>query len=98
MLSLNNGAFVWADRENADFVSTGADQFLVRANGFIGFNRTSSIIGNEAFRVHANVTSFDFGRMYMETSSADCRPFYSYASDGGGQPFNTTTRDHSSGY
>jgi hypothetical protein len=29
----HQGAFVWADSTNADFASTGADQFLVRASG-----------------------------------------------------------------
>jgi hypothetical protein len=32
------GSFVWADSQNADFVSSGSDQFLVRANGGVGVN------------------------------------------------------------
>jgi hypothetical protein len=34
----DNGTFIWADDENADFVSTGANQFLVRAAGGVGIN------------------------------------------------------------
>ncbi|HRQ64157.1 MAG TPA: hypothetical protein PKZ76_04710 [Xanthomonadaceae bacterium] len=36
------GSFIWADAEDADFVSTGSNQFLVRAGGGFGIN-TSSI-------------------------------------------------------
>jgi hypothetical protein len=34
--SLTNGSFVWADHEDADFASTGEDQFLIRAHGGVG--------------------------------------------------------------
>ncbi|MBI5384977.1 MAG: hypothetical protein HZA90_09865 [Verrucomicrobia bacterium] len=32
----NRGAFVWSDAQNADFGSTGTNQFLVRASGGVG--------------------------------------------------------------
>jgi len=35
------GAFVWADSTNADFASTAADQFLIRAAGGVGINKTT---------------------------------------------------------
>lgn len=35
------GTFVWADSTNADFASTGANQFLIRAAGGVGINTTS---------------------------------------------------------
>jgi len=35
------GTFVWGDSQAADFVSTGNDQFLIRAQGGIGVNMTS---------------------------------------------------------
>lgn len=38
------GTFVWADSQLADFVSSGKDQFLVRANGGMGLN--TSTLGN----------------------------------------------------
>jgi trimeric autotransporter adhesin len=34
----DEGSFVWADSQAANFVSTGIDQFLVRAGGGFGFN------------------------------------------------------------
>lgn len=37
----DEGTFVWADDQNADFVSTGSNQFLVRADGGVGINTNS---------------------------------------------------------
>jgi BclA-like protein len=34
----HDGAFVWADSLNADFASTGTNQFLIRASGGVGIN------------------------------------------------------------
>ena len=34
----DEGTFIWADNQFADFVSTGPNQFLVRAQGGVGFN------------------------------------------------------------
>lgn len=34
----DNGTFVWADSQDADFVSSGPNQFLVRARGGMGLN------------------------------------------------------------
>lgn len=39
--STHNGTFVWADHTDADFPSTGEDQFLVRASGGVGINTNS---------------------------------------------------------
>ena len=39
--ALNDGTFVWADNTNADFASTGQNQFLIRAGGGVGVNTTS---------------------------------------------------------
>jgi hypothetical protein len=41
----DQGTFVWADSQDADFVSTGPNQFLVRAAGGFGFN-TNTIPSN----------------------------------------------------
>ena len=50
----HNGAFVWADQTDADFASTAADQFMVRAIGGVGFNTTLFGIGttNPQRRLH----------------------------------------------
>lgn len=37
----DQGAFVWADATDADFQSTGPNQFLIRAVGGVGINTTS---------------------------------------------------------
>jgi hypothetical protein len=34
----DEGTFVWADRTDADFTSTGPNQFLIRASGGVGIN------------------------------------------------------------
>jgi trimeric autotransporter adhesin len=39
----DQGTFIWADSINADFVSTGSDQFLVRARGGFGLNTNDPI-------------------------------------------------------
>jgi hypothetical protein len=39
--ALHNGSFVWADETNADFASTGNNQFLIRASGGVGIGTTS---------------------------------------------------------
>ena len=41
----HHGAFVWADSSNADFSSTAADQFLIRAGGGVGINTGSPASG-----------------------------------------------------
>ncbi len=39
--ALNQGAFVWADSQNAVFASTANDQFLIRARGGVGIGTAS---------------------------------------------------------
>ena len=41
--ALHNGAFVWADQTDADFQSTGDDQFIVRATGGVGIGTNSPV-------------------------------------------------------
>ncbi|MBK9063217.1 MAG: tail fiber domain-containing protein [Acidobacteria bacterium] len=41
----DEGSFVWADSQDADFVSTGPNQFLVRASGGIGINKSNPAAG-----------------------------------------------------
>jgi len=45
----NDGAFVWADLQDADFTSTGTNQFLIRASGGVGINTDSP-----EFALHVN--------------------------------------------
>ena len=39
--ALHQGAFVWADSQDADFTSTTNDQFLIRAAGGVGINKNN---------------------------------------------------------
>lgn len=48
----HNGAFVWADQTDADFASTGADQFLIRASAGVGIGTTNP---QEALDVNGTV-------------------------------------------
>jgi hypothetical protein len=43
--ALNNGSFVWADSVNGDFSSTADNQFIVRANGGVGINKSNPAAG-----------------------------------------------------
>ena len=37
----HKGSFVWADSQNIDFTSSASDQFLIRAAGNVGINKTN---------------------------------------------------------
>jgi hypothetical protein len=39
----HSGVFVWADQTDADFMSTGTDQFIIRAGGGVGIGTNSPI-------------------------------------------------------
>lgn len=39
--AIHNGSLVWADAQDADFGSTAANQFLIRAGGGVGINTTN---------------------------------------------------------
>jgi len=50
----DEGTFVWADSTDADFASTGPDQFLIRAGGGVGIGTNEpssalSVVGNANF-------------------------------------------------
>lgn len=53
----HTGAFVWADSTDADFASSGADQFLIRASGGVGIGTTGP---STALEVVGTVTATEF--------------------------------------
>ncbi|MBK7145482.1 MAG: hypothetical protein IPH76_09840 [Xanthomonadales bacterium] len=55
----DTGTFIWADSQIADFVSTGTDQFLVRADGGAAFNRNAMWSGNDDFVIGARSSGGD---------------------------------------
>lgn len=54
--AIHSGAFVWADSTDADFASTGSNQFLIRASGgvAIGTNDTSAALLTVAGAIKAD--------------------------------------------
>jgi hypothetical protein len=56
----DEGTFVWADYTAVDFVSTGPNQFLVRATNGVGIN-TNAPQGNLQLGSPADSTAFRFG-------------------------------------
>jgi hypothetical protein len=52
----NDGAFVWADSTDADFASTGNDQFLVRASGGVTLTTGAQSVATSGTDGHALVT------------------------------------------
>ena len=54
----NQGAFVWADSQGADFSSTNNDQFLIRAQGGVGIG--TNVTAGNALTVAGNVATTSF--------------------------------------
>jgi hypothetical protein len=54
--ALHLGSFVWADRTQADFVTTDSNQFLIRAN-FTGIGRNYKITGAETFGIRRAIAN-----------------------------------------
>jgi len=80
----HQGAFVWADSTDADFASTTADQFLVRANGGVSLNVTSGGLRLESSAISPNVVGGYSGNSV--TTGA-----YGAAICGGGASANTNS-------
>ncbi len=90
----NQGAFVWADSQNAAFSSTANDQFLVRAQGGVGINMNNP--GGASLYVQGNRSGTPgnaFGQsigFFENTSGASGTPGSSPAlrvvCDGGSSP------------
>jgi hypothetical protein len=60
--ALHNGAFVWADSQNSAFLSTAANQFVVRAAGGVGINTNNpgaTLDVNGSLRVGNGTTIFN---------------------------------------
>lgn len=60
------GTFVWADSQSADFVSTGLNQFLVRANGGVGINTNAP--ETQLHVLGPSPTDDPFGQLRLEGS------------------------------
>ncbi len=65
------GAFVWADSTNADFASTGEDQFLIRASGGVGIgtNNPGQML-TVADTIHSTLGGFMFPDGSVQATAA----------------------------
>lgn len=68
----HSGAFVWADSTDADFASTEADQFVVRATGGAGFGEAPSdyFVINTPFGTQDDDYSFGTGALRVRIDGA----------------------------
>ncbi|MCO5053418.1 MAG: tail fiber domain-containing protein [Verrucomicrobiae bacterium] len=57
----HSGSFVWADSQNADFVSTDLNQFAVRAGGGLRLDDSTSLFFGARVRQMLNLWSTSFG-------------------------------------
>ncbi|HXT11888.1 MAG TPA: tail fiber domain-containing protein [Candidatus Angelobacter sp.] len=76
----HQGAFVWADSQAADFASTAANQFLVRAAGGVGIN-TSAIIDND-FCINTNTYLFSHAIYLRGETGSDHHHGLAYCGNG----------------
>lgn len=63
--AIHNGAFVWGDETEADFTSTGSNQFLIRAAGGVGIGTTSPGAG-----LHVKGGGFPRAFGYFDTDAS----------------------------
>ncbi len=73
----DQGTFVWADSQNANFVSTGPNQFLIRADGGLLFNNNAHIDSADdvTFRARQNSGDADMD-LRLVTRSGKSVAFY----------------------
>ncbi len=62
----DQGTFVWADSQNANFVSTDADQFMVRAANGFGLNTAPPTIGIIEMTVQSSPNGSDASQMWIK--------------------------------
>jgi hypothetical protein len=59
--ALHQGAFVWADSQDAGFASSGNDQFCIRAQGGVQLDPTTSLVCGTQTRQMLNLYSSTYG-------------------------------------
>lgn len=91
--AIHTGTFVWADSQEADFASTGANQFLIRASGGVGINRT-----NPTAALHiggtAGVDGIRFPDGTLQTTAATPAPAAPVVAFMSGPGSNPATTNH----
>jgi hypothetical protein len=84
----HQGTFVWADSQDADFVSTGSNQFLVRADGGLLFNTNTLVSSADdvVFRARQNSGDDD---IYLRLVTRNNKSVVMYVDDISGTLFIT---------
>jgi len=80
----HTGAFVWADSTNADFASTAANQFYVRAFGGVGFFTNGAGLTVDGVAVQNRVTGACSPGMAIKSINSDGSVNCEIISGGGG--------------
>jgi hypothetical protein len=91
----HTGAFVWADSTDADFASTGTNQFLIRASGGVGIGTGNPQAALHVYSTNSPTTirvqssaGFGAGRIEFlsdpQGSGSEWRPGYIQSTDNGG--------------
>lgn len=82
----HTGAFVWADSQNGDFASSGANQFLIRASGGVGIGKNNpataldvggTVTANSFSGSGAGLTSLNAAQLSGTLNSAQLAGTYS---------------------
>lgn len=75
----DQGTFIWSDSTNAEFASTGANQFLIRAGGGVGIGTNGPVAG-----LHVNRQPLTFGgTLALEGTNHTYMSFFSGGVAGG---------------
>lgn len=64
----DEGTFVWADDQDTDFISTGPNQFLVRATGGFGLNTSTIPAGSDMVLQSRATSGSGIVDLYMRTA------------------------------
>lgn len=86
----DEGTFAWADSQSTDFVSTGRDQFLIRARGGVAVN-APPIDASVELSLTADIDGSDFANLFLRQRSNNAGMLVS----AGGA---TSTNDNNAGY
>jgi hypothetical protein len=62
----DQGTFIWADAQDVDFVSSGRDQFAVRAAGGFGLNTAPPTSGIVEMTLQSSVNGGDVSNLWMK--------------------------------
>lgn len=89
------GSFAWADSQNINFVTSGPDQFIVRAQGGVGIN-AAPLAANVEMMIQANASGSETSNIWLKQRSSNRGILFS-AGDGTGANDSGFYIDHYNG-